>query len=147
MEYYSARRWNETESVLLWWMNLDLSNTEWTESETEKQTLYINAYTGNLGRWHCCAVRRAGTGADREGIVDAGGGAGGGAEGERCADTRTLSSITRAGRELLCSTGVAQCCSVKTPEGWGVGGRVQRRGGIGIHMADSRCRAETDTTL
>ena len=47
MEYYSVIKNNTFESVLMRWMNLE-PITEWSQSEREKQILYISTYTRNL---------------------------------------------------------------------------------------------------
>ena len=51
MEYYSPVKRNTFESVLMRWMNLE-PIIEWSESERERQILYINTYTWNLDRWY-----------------------------------------------------------------------------------------------
>ena len=43
MGYYSAIKKNETGSLVEMWMDLE-SIIEWSKSEREKQTLYINAF-------------------------------------------------------------------------------------------------------
>ena len=54
MEYYSAIKRNEFESVLVRWMNLEpVCYTQWSMSEREKQILYISAYIWNLEKWYC----------------------------------------------------------------------------------------------
>ena len=50
MEYYSAIKRNEFESVLVRWMKLEpIIQSEMSERKTPIQ--YINAYIWNLGRW------------------------------------------------------------------------------------------------
>ena len=49
-EYYSARKRNAFELVLMRRMNLEPVR-EWSQSEREKQILYINSYIWNLEGW------------------------------------------------------------------------------------------------
>ena len=52
MEYYSAIKWNTSESVLKRWINLEpIIQTE-VKSEREKQISYINTYIWNLEEWY-----------------------------------------------------------------------------------------------
>ena len=53
VEYYSARKRNAFESVLMRWMNL-LPITEWSKAEREREILYTNIYIyiWNLERWY-----------------------------------------------------------------------------------------------
>ena len=44
MDYYSAIKRNTFESVLMRWMNLEPIIQELSQSEREKQKLYINGY-------------------------------------------------------------------------------------------------------
>ena len=51
MEYYSARKRNVFESVLVGWMNLELViQSDVSQKEKKKQISYINVYTWNLER-------------------------------------------------------------------------------------------------
>ena len=51
MEYYSAMKRNESESVELRWMNLEpVIQSE--VSQKEKQISYINTYIWNLEKWY-----------------------------------------------------------------------------------------------
>ena len=48
MEYYSALKRNEFDSVLMRWMNLEPIIQGGVKSERERQISYINAYIWNL---------------------------------------------------------------------------------------------------
>ena len=50
-EYYSVIQRNESESVLVGWMNQEACYTQWSKSEREKQMLFINAYIWYLEKW------------------------------------------------------------------------------------------------
>ena len=52
MEYYSAIKWNEIESFVETWMDLETVIQSEVKSEREKQISYINAYMWNLEEWY-----------------------------------------------------------------------------------------------
>ena len=52
MEYYSAIKRNETELFVVRWMDLESVIQSEVKSEREKQILYINTYTWDLGKWY-----------------------------------------------------------------------------------------------
>ena len=52
VEYYSAIEKSTCESALKMWMKLEDIYTERSQSEREKQILYINAYKWNLEKWY-----------------------------------------------------------------------------------------------
>ena len=59
-EYYSGIQRNESESVLVGWMNQEACHTQWSKSEREKQMLFINAYIWYLENGPDKPTRRAG---------------------------------------------------------------------------------------
>ena len=52
VEYDSAIEKSTCESVLKMWMKLEDIYTEQSQSEREKQILYVNAYKCNLEKWY-----------------------------------------------------------------------------------------------
>ena len=52
IEYYPAIKWNESESVLVRWMNLEpVVQSEVSQKEKNK-ILFIDVYIWNLEKWH-----------------------------------------------------------------------------------------------
>ena len=71
MEYYSAVKRNELESLVVMWMDLESVK----KSKREKQTLYINSYAWNIERWYrwaCLQARNRDTDIENK-YVDTGG--------------------------------------------------------------------------
>ena len=76
MECHSAIKRNETESVVSDVDKPRACHTEWSESQREKQILYINTYIWNLEKRIDAPPRRVGI--ERKRICGHGGGDGGG---------------------------------------------------------------------
>ena len=104
--------------------------TEWSKSEREKQILYINAYTWNLGKWDWWAY---GQGRNRDAdiekrFVDTVGEGEGGMNWECSIKTYVLPSVKQRASGTLHNTGSSNQCSETSWRGGmaGEGGRPKR---------------------
>ena len=153
MEYHSDIERNTCESVLRWWVSLELI-IQSEVRERENQISYINTYIQNLERWYWCSYFQGSKGdADRESrLVDTVGEGGGGMNSESSTEMHTSPYVTEtASGNLLCDTGSPNQVLRGNPEGWEVvgSGREDQEGGdVCIPVADSCwCTAESSTIL
>ena len=95
------------------------AHTEWSQSEREKQILYMNAYTRNLERWYRWTYSRGSKGdTDTKNRLFTGGEGEGGKTWESSIGTCTLPVVKQTVRgNLLYDAGNPERCSVTTERG------------------------------
>ena len=94
-EYYSAIKSNETESLVVMWMDLECVIQSEVSQKEKKQVLYINTYMWNVEKWYKI-TRLQGRNRDidiENGYVDIAGEREGGMDWESITDIHTQSCL------------------------------------------------------
>ena len=94
-EYYSAIKSNETESLVVMWMDLECVIQSEVSQKEKKQVLYINTYMWNVEKWYKI-TRLQGRNRDidiENGYVDIAGEREGGMDWESITDIHTQSCV------------------------------------------------------